>query len=433
MQGNMAGDQKEARQMLGSKDYKERVIDKQIERYLKIFGAVSVEGPKWCGKTWSILRHANSVTYLMDHGSRTLAELDPASALEGEKPHAIDEWQEIPAVWDTVRHSVDQTTAKGQYLLTGSVTPPEREIRHSGTGRIARIRMRTMSLYEAGMSTGEISLGGLLHGVKFRPGLSDLGFADLTQIACRGGWPGNLGVSEGDALVLPRSYAEGLSDIRTGTGKKRVKNTRNFGLLLSALARSNATTVSNATLHNEVLTASGTFSGDALSDYLQVLRDMFVLDEIPGWNPQIRSKARVLSKPKRMFTDPSLATAVLGATPGKYMDDVQAFGGIFEGMVLRDLLVYCLVHDARLFHYRDNGGLEVDAILELPEGTWAAFEIKLGERGAQAGASSLLRLARKMEMGGHRPPLCLAVITGTGIAQKREDGVCIVPVGMLRD
>jgi len=416
---------------LTRENYKSRLIDEKIRKHLRIFGAVLVEGPKWCGKTWTVLNHANSVAYLMDKNTRALAELDLSSALSGEAPHAIDEWQELPAIWDMVRHSVDQTTRKGRFLLTGSVTPPEEGIFHSGTGRISRIRMRTMTLYEAGKSTGEVRLSDILEGKEIKPGLSACKPIDLTTLACVGGWPGNLGLDTGDAIEIPKEYLASIINTKTSSGKKRIRNTQNFSFLMASIARSHASLITNSTLHNEVQSASGEFSGDALTSYLEILREQFVLEEIPGWNPRIRSKSRLLTSPKRIFTDPSIAAAVQGASPEHYLRDLQAFGGIFEGLCLRDLNVYAEINDAKLYYYRDNSNLEVDAIFEFPNSKWAAFEIKLGEREAANGVKSLLRLKEKMLEAGYIPPCSLVVITGGGIAQKREDGVYIVPIDML--
>jgi len=414
-------------------NYKDRLIDEKIRKYLRIFGAISVEGPRWCGKTWTVLNHANSVTYLMDQNSKALAELDTASALNGDEPHAIDEWQEVPAIWDMVRHAVDQGTAKGRFLLTGSVTIPEEGILHSGTGRISRLRMHTMTLYEGGKSSGEIRLSDVLKGGDVKPALSSCTPLDLATLACVGGWPGNLSLNTEEALETPKDYLVSISNVKTAAGKKRIRNPQNFRFLLAALARNNASIVTNATLHNEVQTATGGVSGETLTSYIQLLREQFVLEEIPGWCPRVRSKTRMLTRPKRFFTDPSLAAAAQGASPSLYLKDWQAFGGIFEGLCMRDLQVYAELFGAELYHYRDNSNLEVDAIMEFPDATWAAFEIKLSEKEALKGVKSLLSLKEKLMNAGQTPPRCMAVITGNGIAQKRENGVYILPITMLRD
>jgi predicted AAA+ superfamily ATPase len=370
---------------------------------------------------------------MMERDNKTLAEIDPTSVLEGDRPHAIDEWQEVPAIWDTVRHAVDQQPEKGRFLLTGSVTPPEEDIFHSGTGRISLIRMRTMTLSESGRATGEVSFSEVLYGEDIKPGKSELKPIDLVTLACVGGWPGNLGLDTNDALEIPKEYLKSVIAAKTSSGKRKIRNAQNFRFLLTSLARNSASLVSNSTLHNEVQSASGEFSGDALASYMQILREQFIIEEIPGWNPHIRSKTRMLASVKRLFTDPSLAAAAQSASPEIYLNNWQAFGGVFESLCLRDLHVYAESVDAELYHYRDNSNLEVDAILEFPDASWAAFEIKLGEKETVKGIKSLLSLKAKMEKAGHISPRCLAVITGSGLARKREDGVYAIPISMLRE
>jgi predicted AAA+ superfamily ATPase len=419
--------------VLTKEGYVQRVIDQRVSHLLGIFGAVNIEGPKWCGKTWTMHNHANSVSDLMEGNTRTLAEIDPASVLAGNTPHAIDEWQEVPAIWDAVRHEVDQSREKGRFLLTGSVTPPEEEVSHSGVGRIVTLRMHTMSLFEAGISNGTIQLKDLLDDKPVEPSISNLSIEDLIAAACKGGWPGSLGLSLPDALEIPQSYLDAIASSKTKKGKKRIRNTQAFRMLLTSLARNNASLVSNTTLYEGVRAIIPTFSADTLADYLQILREHYLLDEIPGWSPRVRSKTRMLTSSKSLFSDPSLAVAALRCGPDALLNDLQAFGGIFESLVLRDLAVYATTQGATLFHYRDNSKLEVDAILELPDSSWAAFEIKLNPRKAGQGASTLLRLKDKLVSRGFSPPRCLAVITANGIAQKREDGIYFVPVGLLRD
>jgi predicted AAA+ superfamily ATPase len=370
---------------------------------------------------------------MTDKNSKLLAEIDPASALTGQTPHTIDEWQEIPGIWDTVRHAVDQSRNKGNFILTGSVTPPKGKILHSGTGRFSRIRMYTMTLHESGKSTGEISFSAVLSGEKINPGISTSTSMELSTLACVGGWPGNLTLDTNSALEIPKEYLKSIVDTKTASGKNKIRNKQKFRSLLSSLARNSASIVTNSTLHNEVQSAVGEFSGDSLSTYIQILRDQFILEEIPGWNPAIRSKTRMLTNPKRFYTDPSLAAAALGASPEIFLSDWQSFGGIFEGLCLRDLKVYAESLGAELYHYRDNSNLKVDAIIEFADASWAAFEIKLGESGIAKGVKSLLNLKDKIMRSGHMPPRCLAVITGNGIAQKREDGVYVLPICMLRE
>jgi predicted AAA+ superfamily ATPase len=379
------------------------------------------------------LSHANSVSYLMDANTRTLAEIDPQTALLGESPHAVDEWQEVPEIWDAVRFAVDQGKKRGRFLLTGSVTRPEEGISHSGIGRISRMRMRTMTLFESGDSSGEISLKAILGGERPLAGKSGLDIRGVIDVACRGGWPASLDAEAENPFAIPLDYLDSIVSNDAPEKKTAVREVSKFRYFLASLARNNAAIVKNSTLHNDVQSAAGEFSANTLAAYLHVLQELFVLEEIPGWAPQIRSKARVLSSPKRMFADPSLAVAALGATPEKLMSDLQAFGGIFEGLCLRDLLVYAGASDAHVFHYRDNSDLEVDAVVENRDGSWGGFEIKLGGKETLNGVKSLLRLKEKIERDGGKPPVCLAVLTGAQLAMSREDGVLVIPISMLRD
>jgi len=290
-----------------------------------------------------------------------------------------------------------------------------------------------MSLFEAGLSEGSIQLADLLASKPLKPSSSDFSIEALIAVACRGGWPGSLELDLLSALEIPRSYLDAVTFTKTKKGKKRIRNTQAFKMLLTSLARNNASLVSNVTLHEDVRSVVSTFTADTLADYLQILREHYLMDEVPGWSPRVRSKTRMLISPKRLFCDPSLAVAALGCGPDALLGDLQAFGGIFEGLVLRDLSVYATALGATLYHYRDNSQLEVDAILEFPDSTWAAFEIKLSPKKAGQGASTLLRLRDKLVSRGFTPPRCLTVITATGVAQKREDDVYIVPIGLLRD
>jgi predicted AAA+ superfamily ATPase len=293
--------------------------------------------------------------------------------------------------------------------------------------------MHTMSLFEAGVSKGSIRLSDLFDDKPLKPDSSDLTIGELIAIACKGGWPGSLGLNLPDALEVPRSYLNAVVSSKTKKGKKRIRNTQAFRMLLTSLGRNNASLVSNATLYEDVRAVIPTFAADTLADYLQILREHYLMDEIPGWSPRVRSKMRMLTSPKRLFSDPSLAVAAMGCGPDALLNDLQAFGGVFEGLVLRDLAIYATAQDATMYHYRDNSKLEVDAVLEFPDSSWAAFEIKLGPKKAGQGASALLRLKDKLVGKGFSPPRCLAVITANGIAQKREDGIFFVPIGLLRD
>jgi len=421
---------------LTKEGYKIRLLDKKMEKKLKTFGAISIEGPKWCGKTWTMLNHANSISYLMNTETKTLAEIDPDTALEGERPHAIDEWQVVPAIWDAVRFAVDQQPGRGQYLLSGSVTPPDEGRLHSGIGRISTVRMRTLSLFESGDSTGSISLADLLGGIPIKAGKSNLDLNDIIALSCKGGWPVNLSENVESIYEIAGDYLESVitDTVYDDSENRKKRDQRKFRVFVASVARNNASLVKNSTIHNEVQQSVEEFSSKTLSSYLKSLREIYLLEEIPGWYPGVRSKARVLSSPKRFLTDPSLAVAALKTTKDALKNDLSAFGGIFEGLCLRDLLIYADSNDARVFHYRDNSQLEVDAIVEKDDQTWGAFEIKLGGRGSvENGAKSLIRLRNKMVSTGCKEPSCLVVLTATGIAIPRDDGVMVVPIGMLAD
>jgi len=415
--------------------YCPRIIDRKLEEALKTFGAILLEGPRWCGKTWTMLNHANSVAYLMQQGTRILAENETTAVLAGDQPRAIDEWQEVPEIWDAIRFAVDQKPQRGQYLLTGSVTrqKTKEKVRHSGIGRIARMKLRTLSLYESKESTGAFSLSALMAGEKGQAAQSEVLLSDLIEITCRGGWPITLSGEVKHPLELAYDYLAGLLDDNLEEQSPAIREPQKFRYFLASLARNSAAIVKNSTLHDDVRTAAGEFSSKTLAAYLQILRDFFLLEELPGWNPAIRSKARVLSSPKRFLVDPSLAVAALGTSPEKLQQELQTYGGLFENLCLRDLLIYADAHDARVSYYRDNSGLEVDAIVESRDGRWAGFEVKLSARGIDAGARSLLRLKEKIRRGGGAAPVCMVILTGSEVAYQREDGVWVIPITLLRD
>ena len=424
--------------------YINRVVDTKVDEYLEIFGAVLIEGPKWCGKTWTSLAHANSVTYIMDpigsYSNRTLARINPALVLPGAFPHAIDEWQEVPGIWDAVRFDIDQNPGYGKYILTGSVSPPQDSFLHSGTGRIAHIRMRPMSLFESMDSTGAVSLGTIFENKRFEPFLSDIDIAALIDITIRGGWPETLKLPIEKAGSVAAEYINAIIRNELFREDQSKRNQARLRKLLRSIARNNATTASIKTLsmdtdgaerrdqdESEIL-----ISRDSVSAYLKSLKEIFVIEEIPPWNPEIRSTTILRQAPKRIFTDPSIAAASLGANRERLLKDLNTFGFLFENLCLRDLEIYAGFYGGNVFHYHDNSDLEVDAVIEMPGGEWGAFEIKLGANQAEAAATTLLRMKVKMIASGVQPPACLAVITGGGIAMQRDDGVYVLPINALR-
>jgi predicted AAA+ superfamily ATPase len=415
--------------------YLPRIIDDKIRSYLEIFGAISIEGPKWCGKTWTALNHANTARYLMDPSSgvnyRETAMTEPALILEGEEPVLIDEWQEVPRIWDAVRFAVDQKREKGRFLLTGSTKPPLEKVKHSGAGRIARIMMRPMTLFESGDSTGRVSFEKMMSGHGIEPSLAEIGLRDLIAVTARGGWPANLEVAPMNLQEIPLQYVETLavSDISSGDRRRDPVRVRT---LLRSLARNNATIVSNATIRKDIIGAHEDLSPNTITEYISALLRLNVIEEIPGWNPGIRSKTRIRMSPKKVFVDPSLAIAALAVSIDDLVFDLNTFGFMFENLCLRDLSCYAEALGGRVYHYRDSNGLEADAIVELRGGAWGAFEIKLGEHRIEEGVGSLIALKEKMEKEGARPPSCLCVLTGGGLAHKRDDGIYIVPLNALK-
>jgi predicted AAA+ superfamily ATPase len=423
---------------LTEKNYKSRLVDDQVEKLLKIFGAVSIEGSKWCGKTWTALNHAESVIYIADpagnFSNREKARIDPSLVLEGVSPLVIDEWQEVPGIWDAVRFSVDRDQGAGRYILTGSSTPPKDSYIHSGVGRIARLRMRPMSLIESGDSSGSVSLKSLFRGERISPHNSDLTLERITGLIVRGGWPAGIKYSGTDALVIPKQYIDQTVDSEALKAAKRGFDKNKLKATLRSLARNNATMVSNATIEKDVIANEerDTVSRNTLSEYLSILKSMYVIDEIPGWDPGLRSRKRLRTSPKRIMVDPSLAVAALGGTQEKLMNDMKTLGFMFEGLCLRDLLIYAGADDMSVFHYHDDTGLEADTILENADGRWGAFEIKLGNYQIDSAADNLLKLKDKMVKQEVSPPVCLVVITGQeGTAYQRTDGVYVVPIDCL--
>ena len=424
--------------------YKSRIIDKKIDEYLQLFGAILIEGPKWCGKTWTALNHANSVTYIMDpignYSNRTLAQINPALVLSGDSPHLIDEWQEVPGIWDAVRFDVDQTPGYGKYLLTGSALPPRRSYSHSGAGRIATIRMRPMTLFESMDSVGTISLGAMFQKETFEPFVTEIDLNHLVDITIRGGWPETLKLPIEKAGVVATEYINAVVKNELFREDHAKRDQAKLRKLLRSLARNNATLVSIKTLSMDTDGIEGQYqsdeevliSRDSISEYLKNLKDIFVTEELSPWNPEIRSKAIMRQAPKRIFSDPSLAVAALDSKKVRLLQDLKTFGFMFENLCLRDLAAYSGYYGGSIFHYHDNSDLEVDAIIEMPDGAWGAFEIKLGEINVEAASATLLRMKQKMVTAGAGQPACLAVITGGGIARQRDDGIYVLPITALR-
>lgn len=421
-------------------NYRPRIIDRQVEEYLSAFGAVCIEGPKWCGKTWTSSYHSRSEIYIGDPAgnfqNRQLAELSPALVLEGKTPRLIDEWQEVPPLWDAVRYQVDQNPQKGQFILTGSATPNHKGILHSGAGRIARLRMRPMSLWESGDSCGKVSLQSLCHGEMTPAMTGEVDLKALIGLIIRGGWPGSLGLSSEQAALLPAEYLNAVidDDVYRMDGIKR--DTHKMRLLLRSLARNESTTATNRTLIRDVKAIDDAdIDSNTIAAYLDIFKRLFITDNQPPFSVGIRSSVRIKQAEKRHFADPSLACALLQATPASLLGDLETLGFLFEALCERDLRIYAESFGASLYHYQDYKNQEIDAVIELPDGTWCAFEIKLGANQIDAAASNLLEIKKQIEEDPKgKPPAVLCVLCGmANAAYQRPDGVFVVPITALKD
>lgn len=421
-------------------NYRPRIIDRQVEEYLSAFGAVCIEGPKWCGKTWTSSYHSRSEIYIGDPAgnfqNRQLAELSPALVLEGETPRLIDEWQEVPPLWDAVRYQVDQNPQKGQFILTGSATPNHKGILHSGAGRIARLRMRPMSLWESGDSSGKVSLQSLCHGEMTPAMTGEVDLKALIGLIIRGGWPGSLGLSSEQAALLPAEYLNAVidDDVYRMDGIKR--DTHKMRLLLRSLARNESTTATNRTLIRDVKAIDDTdIDSNTIAAYLDIFKRLFITDNQPPFSVGIRSSVRIKQAEKRHFADPSLACALLKATPASLLGDLETLGFLFEALCERDLRIYAESFGASLYHYQDYKNQEIDAVIELPDGTWCAFEIKLGANQIDAAATNLLEIKKQIEEDPKgKPPAVLCVLCGmSNAAYQRPDSVFVVPITALKD
>lgn len=420
--------------------YLPRLIDQQVETYLQTFGAVCIEGPKWCGKTWTSAHHSKSAIYIGDPAgnfqNRQLAELSPELVLEGDTPRLIDEWQEVPPLWDAVRYKVDQTSVRGQFILTGSATPNHKGILHSGAGRIGRLRMRPMTLYENGVSSGQVSLEALCQG-KLSPVMTgEVSLETLVDAIVRGGWPGSLGLSLAQAALLPLEYLHAIinDDVYRIDGIKR--DTAKMRLLLRSLARNESTTATNRTLVRDIKAVDDAdIDANTVASYLDIFRRLFLIDDQLPFAANIRSSVRLKQAEKRHLCDPSLACALLGATPASLIGDLETLGFLFEALCERDLRIYAESFGGQMYHYQDYKGQEVDAVIERPDGQWCAIEIKLGAGQIDAAAANLLKLRAQIadEPQGKPPVVCAVVCGMANAAYKRPDGVFVVPLTALKN
>ena len=417
--------------------YLTRIADKILDTALKSSGAVLIEGPKWCGKTRTAKERAASSLFLQDpdYTSSYLkaADIKPSLLLRGDTPRLLDEWQMAPVLWDAVRFAVDQRGASGQFILTGSAVPMDNAVQHSGTGRISRLLMRPMTLFESMESSGDISLRALFDGDPNANGISALSIENLAFALTRGGWPASVGEEEPIALKRVYDYVDAVINIDVSRVDGVEKNPARVRALMRSLARNISTTANLSTIRNDIAGDEDAISEKTISSHLNALRRIFVVEDLPAWNPALRSKTALRTSPKRHFVDPSIAAAVFRSTPESLMNDFNTFGLLFESLCIRDLRVYSQVMDGEVFHYRDRNGLEADAVVHLKDGRWGAIEVKMGSKEIETAAENLKALVNAVNIEKMREPSFLMVLTGTDLAYRRDDGVYIVPIGCLKD
>ena len=410
--------------------YVPRIADSELEKRLKSAGAVLVEGAKACGKTETARQVANSEVLLdIDRDARDAAELNPGLVLEGDVPRLIDEWQLEPEIWNHVRRAVDDRVAPGQFILAGSAQPTDDVTRHTGAGRIGRLRMRPMSLYELAASNGEISLAALLDGRRGEAANPGLELEDLAAAICRGGWPAFRDLELPDALRRVRDY---LNEIPRDTARLGLRHRpERVTRLIQSLARNVATPVTAKTLAADASRPEDPISDDAVAGYLSSLTRLFLVEDQPAWQPHLRSRYRLRRAAKRHFVDPSLAVAALQSEPSALMRDLNFMGLLFESLAIKDLRIYAQAIDGEVAHYQDSGGLEVDAIVRAGT-SWCAFEVKLGgEKRIEEGAAALGRFKQRIDTSKSGAPAVLAIIVGSGYGYVRKDGIQVIPIGCL--
>lgn len=426
------------------KEYIPRYVDRQLEETLEYIGATLIVGPKWCGKTTTAKQFANSEIQLQNpqktESYLKLADTDPLILLEGENPRLIDEWQMAPKLWDAVRYSVDERNEYGLYILTGSTMVDNSKIMHSGAGRITRLLMRPMSLYESGDSTGEISIMDLFDrkDIEINGISSKLSLKDIIFLACRGGWPEILNIkNKSYQLKIAQSYIQSICESDTSIIDGVKRNPKIFEAILKSYSRNVSTLVANTKIIEDIKENYGELSKQTFYSYVNILKKLYVIENINAWSPNLKSKQKIRKSEKKGFIDPSLAVASLGTTPEQLLQDFKTFGFIFESLCIRDLHVYSSTAGGKILYYND-GSFEVDCILQLNDGRYALIEFKLGDTDIEKGAENLLKLKKlinKQRDKGkiHIPePTFLAVVTGDDIALKRDDGVYVLPIGVLK-
>ncbi len=419
--------------------YYSRLVEKILEKKLSYIGAVQIEGPKWSGKSTTAERYAKTIIKLQDpivcSRYRIYASTSKEDLLDGDKPILFDEWQKIPEIWDFIRLDVDDHAGDtGRYLLTGSAKPIHDPSRHSGTGRIAKVKMRPMSLYESGEATGEVSLSELFDHPDMRiKGESGLTISEQVELVCRGGWPGVLHVPKTAVSSFVKDYYDGLADTDVAEVDGIRRNPSRARAVLRSYARGISTLTDFKTIIRDLENVGEGVDDKTLSSYINAYEKLFIIEDVAAWTPKLRSASVIRTKPKRQFTDPSIAVAAIGASAKDLAQDMETFGFFFESLVTRDLRIYLEIMDGTVCHYRDNTGLEVDCILKLDDGRWAAAEVKVGANRIDEAAAHLLKLRDRIDTDFMKPPAFLMVIYGGQHAYRRSDGVYVVPIGCLRD
>ena len=423
------------------KEYKARIVDNMLKEKLEAKGAVVIEGPKWCGKTTTAMQVAGSILRMDEPRNREaniqMAEIDPGRLLKGDTPRLIDEWQIAPKLWDATRYEVDTRGKEGQFILTGSAVPVEsEEITHSGTGRFTWLLMRPMSLYESGDSTGEVSLQNLFERPDRIAGTNDFDIDRLAFLICRGGWPYAVGMKEKPALFQAEDYYEAVikSDINRADGVS--KNPERVKRLMRSFARNQGTQISNTMLRDDIISNdTESLNEDTIASYINALKNIFVVEDMAAWNPNLRSKTSIRTSETRYYVDPSIAVAALGIGPKDLTNDLNTMGLLFETLCVRDLRVYAESIGGTVLHYRDKSGLECDTVIHLKNGRYGLAEIKLGgQKLIEEGVKNLQSLSNKIDTSKMPAPSFLMIIIGIGeFAYRREDGIFIVPIGCLKN
>ena len=422
-----------------NENYRKRLIDEKVEKYLKTFGAVCIEGPKWCGKTWTSRYHSNSEFLIgapdNNFQNRKIAQLDVNTILIGENPRLIDEWNEVPEIWDAVRYKCDEDGKKGKFILTGSSTPNHKGIMHSGAGRIGKIKMFPMSLYESGDSSGDVSLQDICNNKAINKLTKETSLKNIIEFILRGGWPGSIDLPIEQAVLIPKQYVEEIIDDDSYRIDNIKRDTIKMKLLLRTLARNESTTVSNNKLKEDIKEKEeNNIDVETVSDYLNIFEKLYLIFNQKPYSPKVRSSLRIKQSEKRHFVDPSIATSLLNLTEEKLMNDLETLGFLFEALVERDLRIYADTFNAEVYHYQDYDNHEIDAIIEMSDGEYAAIEIKLGANQIDEAANNLLKIRKKMIDDGTTPPKSLIIICGlSNAAYKREDGIIVVPITSLKN